>query len=137
VTPRQSFDPGPEQQLEAGVSGVTTDVLDHLVAGRDIGVLEADLTPAWPPLPQRIAKRLAAVPGSPSTVKVISTDHRIARFLEARQSEPSQFPSDSRHWSAVEVAERWASDALQMDARRTSQDRCRATALQPAGLCAA
>jgi hypothetical protein len=35
VPPRQPLHPGPEKQLEPGVSRVALDVLDHLVAGRE------------------------------------------------------------------------------------------------------
>jgi glutathione S-transferase len=69
-------------------------------------------------LPLRIADRLATVPGLAFEDQRISTNHRIARFLEGRHPEPALFPSDSQHRSAVEEAERWANDTLQMDARR-------------------
>jgi hypothetical protein len=69
-------------------------------------------------LPLRIADRLATVPGLAVDHQRISTNHRISRFLEVRHPEPPLFPVDSQHRSAVEEAERWATDTLQMDARR-------------------
>src|SRR5437899_9444754 len=70
------------------------------------------------PLPLRIADRLATVPGLAFDDQRISTNHRIARFLEGRHPEPPLLPADSQQRSAVEEAERWANDTLQMDARR-------------------
>jgi glutathione S-transferase len=48
----------------------------------------------------------------------VSTNRRIARFLEDRYPEPSLFPADPGRRRAVEEAERWANDTLQMAARR-------------------
>lgn len=70
------------------------------------------------PLPLRIADRLGTVPGLACDGQRVSTNHRIARFLDERHPERPLFPSDPEQRSAVEEAERWANDALQMDARR-------------------
>lgn len=48
----------------------------------------------------------------------VSTNRQIARFLEDRHPEPSLFPADPGQRRAVEEAERWANDTLQMAARR-------------------
>jgi glutathione S-transferase len=48
----------------------------------------------------------------------ISTNHGIARFLDERHPEPSLFPADPEQRAAVEKAERWANETLQMAARR-------------------
>ncbi len=48
----------------------------------------------------------------------ISTNHGIARFLEDRHPEPRLFPADPPERAAVERAERWANETLQMAARR-------------------
>ena len=48
----------------------------------------------------------------------ISTNHRIARFLDERHPDPPLFPADPEQRSRVEEAERWANDELQMVARR-------------------
>lgn len=69
-------------------------------------------------LPLRVADRLATVPGLAFNDQRISTNHRIARFLEVRHPAPPLFPADSQQRSAVEEVERWANDTLQMDARR-------------------
>ncbi len=70
------------------------------------------------PLPLRIADRLGTVPGLASNGERVSTNHRIARFLEDRHPEPPLFPADPEQRAAVEEAERWGNDTLQMDARR-------------------
>ncbi len=70
------------------------------------------------PVPLRIGDRLATVPGLAFDDQRISTNRWIARFLEGCQPEPPLFPADPQHRSAVEEAERWANDCLQMDARR-------------------
>ena len=66
----------------------------------------------------RIADRLGTVPGLACDGQRISTNHRIARFLDARHPEPPLIPSDPEQRSVVEEAERWANQTLQMDARR-------------------
>jgi len=66
----------------------------------------------------RIGDRLGTVPGLACVGQRISTNHRIARFLEDRHPEPPLFPADPQQRAAVEEAERWANDTLQMDARR-------------------
>jgi glutathione S-transferase len=70
------------------------------------------------PLPLRVADRLGTVPGLACDGQRISTNHRIARFLDERHPEPSLLPAHPRHRSMVEDAERWANGTLQMDARR-------------------
>jgi glutathione S-transferase len=66
----------------------------------------------------RIADRLGTVPGLACDDQRISTNHRIARFLDARHPEPPLFPADPERRSAVEEVERFANDTLQMEARR-------------------
>ena len=70
------------------------------------------------PVALRIADRLGTVPGLACDGQRVSTNHRIARFLDERHPEPPLFPSDPEQRAAVEAAERWANDTLQMDARR-------------------
>jgi glutathione S-transferase len=48
----------------------------------------------------------------------VSTNHRIARFLDERQPEPPLFPADPAARKKVEEAEAWANETLQMAARR-------------------
>ena len=48
----------------------------------------------------------------------ISTNRKIARFLDDRHPEPPLFPADRAQREAVEEAERWANETLQMAARR-------------------
>jgi glutathione S-transferase len=66
----------------------------------------------------RLGDRLATVPGLAVDGQRISTNHRIARFLEARHPDPPLFPADPERRAAVEEAERWANGTLQMTARR-------------------
>jgi len=61
---------------------------------------------------------LGTVPALAAPGCRISTNHQIARFLEARHPEPALFPSDPEQRSAVEAAERWGNDTFQMAARR-------------------
>src|SRR5437879_2922160 len=70
------------------------------------------------PLPLRIGDRLGTVPGLACGAERISTNHAIARFLDERHPEPPLFPADPQKRTAVEEAERWANDDLQMAARR-------------------
>jgi glutathione S-transferase len=62
--------------------------------------------------------RLGTVPGLAADGQRISTNHGIARFLDEHHPEPPLFPADSEQRAAVEEAERWANETLQMAARR-------------------
>ena len=66
----------------------------------------------------RLGDRLGTVPGLAANGDRISTNHAIARFLDERRPEPSLLPADPEHRAAVEEAERWANETLQMAARR-------------------
>jgi glutathione S-transferase len=66
----------------------------------------------------RIGDRLGTVPALACDEQRISTNHAIARFLDDRHPEPPLFPAAPEQRSAVEEAERWANDTLQMAARR-------------------
>lgn len=61
---------------------------------------------------------LATVPGLAADDRRISTNHAIARFLDEQHPERPLFPGDPGRRAAVEEAERWANEELQMDARR-------------------
>ncbi len=66
----------------------------------------------------RIGDHLGTVPALACDEQRISTNRGIARFLDARQPEPPLLPADAEKRSAVEEAERWANETLQMEARR-------------------
>ena len=66
----------------------------------------------------RLGDFLGTVPGLDADGEKISTNHRIARFLDERHPDPPLFPSDPEARRRVEEAERWANDELQMEARR-------------------
>lgn len=66
----------------------------------------------------RIGDRLGTVPGLAADDLRISTNHGIARFLDERHPQPPLFPADPERRAAVEEAERWGNDTLQMAARR-------------------
>jgi glutathione S-transferase len=66
----------------------------------------------------RLGDRLGTVPALAADGHRISTNHGIARFLDEHHPEPPLFPADPEHRSAVEEAEHWANDTLQMAARR-------------------
>src|SRR4051794_28395781 len=66
----------------------------------------------------RFGDRLGTVPGLNADGRRISTNHRIARFLDDEHPDPPLFPSDPAQRARVEEAERWANETLQMAARR-------------------
>jgi glutathione S-transferase len=66
----------------------------------------------------RLGDRLGTVPALAADGHRISTNHGIARFLDDRHPEPPLFPTDPEQRAAVEDAERWANETLQMAARR-------------------
>ncbi len=66
----------------------------------------------------RFGDRLGTVPALAADGERISTNHGIARFLDERHPQPSLFPADPEKRAAVEEAERWANETLQMEARR-------------------
>ena len=66
----------------------------------------------------RLGDRLGTVPGLAAGDERISTNHGIARFLDERHPDPPLFPADPGRRAAVEEAERWANETLQMAARR-------------------
>jgi glutathione S-transferase len=66
----------------------------------------------------RIGDWLGTVPGLACDGERISTNYRIARFLDDRHPVPPLLPADTKLRTAVEDAERWANDTLQMAARR-------------------
>ena len=66
----------------------------------------------------RLGDRLGTVPALAANGDRISTNHGIARFLDERYPEPPLFPADPDRRAAVEAAEGWANETLQMAARR-------------------
>ena len=66
----------------------------------------------------RMGDLLGTVPALNADGERISTNHRIARFLDERHPDPPLLPADPEQRAAVEEAERWANDTLQMAARR-------------------
>src|SRR2546430_928285 len=69
-------------------------------------------------LPIRLGDLLGTVPALACNGERASTNHQIARFLDDRHPEPSLFPADPEQRQAVEDAEGWANEKLQMAARR-------------------
>ena len=66
----------------------------------------------------RFGDRLGTVPALAADGHRVSTNHGIARFLDESHPEPPLFPTDREQRAAVEEAERWANETLQMAARR-------------------
>jgi glutathione S-transferase len=66
----------------------------------------------------RLGDRLGTVPGLACNEDRISTNYRIARFLDEHHPRPSLLPEDPNRRTVVEEVERWANDTLQMAARR-------------------
>src|SRR5947207_8701130 len=69
-------------------------------------------------LPIRFGDLLGTVPALAGDGERVSTNRQIARFLDDRHPEPPLFPADPDQRRAVEEAERWANETLQMAARR-------------------
>jgi glutathione S-transferase len=66
----------------------------------------------------RLGDLLGTVPALADDKARISTNHAIARYLDRRHPDPPLLPADPERRSAVEEAERWANETLQMAARR-------------------
>jgi glutathione S-transferase len=66
----------------------------------------------------RLGDRLGTVPALAANGRRLSTNRQIARFLDERHPEPALLPADPAQRRAVEEAERWANETLQMAARR-------------------
>lgn len=64
--------------------------------------------------------RLGTVPSLLFDGQRVKTNREIARFLDDVQPEPPLFPADPELRAAVEEAERWGDEVLQMTARRLS-----------------
>jgi glutathione S-transferase len=62
--------------------------------------------------------RLGTVPALRFGSERVQGNRQIARFLDRVQAEPALFPTDPERRRAVEEAELWADEALQMAARR-------------------
>ena len=69
-------------------------------------------------LPIRLGDLLGTVPALACGGRRVSTNRRIARFLDDRHPEPPLFPNDPGERQSVEEVERWANETLQMAARR-------------------
>lgn len=65
-----------------------------------------------------MADRLGTVPALRYDGERIQTCRQIARFLDRVQPEPRLLPADAEQRRAVEEAELWGDDVLQMTARR-------------------
>jgi glutathione S-transferase len=73
-------------------------------------------------LPIRFGDLLGTVPALACDGRRISTNRQIARFLDERHPEPPLFPVAGQQRRAVEEAEGWANETLQMAARRIALD---------------
>src|SRR5919199_684693 len=69
-------------------------------------------------LPIRLGDLLGTVPALACDGERISTNRQIARFLDGPHAGPPLFPADPGRRRAVEEAEGWANETLQMAARR-------------------
>lgn len=65
-----------------------------------------------------MADRLGTVPALRYDGERVQTCREISRFLDDVQPEPPLFPADPERRRAVEEAERWGDEVLQMPARR-------------------
>jgi glutathione S-transferase len=69
------------------------------------------------PLALRMGDMFGTVPGLADGDKRISTNYRIARYLDEQHPERPLVPADPQRRAEVEEAERWANRELQMAAR--------------------
>jgi glutathione S-transferase len=69
-------------------------------------------------VPIRLGDLLGTVPALNADGERVSTNRKIARFLDDRLPEAPLFPADPDRRRAVEEAESWANETLQMAARR-------------------
>jgi glutathione S-transferase len=65
-----------------------------------------------------LADRLGTVPALRYDGERVQTNREIARFLDRVVPDPPLFPADAEKRRAVEEAERWGDEELQMPARR-------------------
>src|SRR3954468_2774954 len=70
------------------------------------------------PLALRFGDRVGTVPALAADGHRVSTNRAIARFLDEHHPDRPLLPAAPEHRPAVEEAERWANDKLQMAARR-------------------
>ena len=66
----------------------------------------------------RMGDLLGTVPGLDADGERVSTNRRIARFLDERYPDPPLVPDDPAEREKVEEVERWANGEFQMEARR-------------------
>jgi glutathione S-transferase len=66
----------------------------------------------------RLGDTLGTVPALAAGSERVSTNHGIARWLDEHHPDPPLLPSDPDARAAVEEAERWANETLQMVTRR-------------------
>ena len=66
----------------------------------------------------RFGDRLGTVPALDANGIKVSTNRGIARFLDERHPQPPLLPADPEQRAAVQEAESWANETLQMAARR-------------------
>ena len=69
-------------------------------------------------LPLRMGDQMGTVPALAADGQRVSSNREIARFLDGHHPDPPLLPADPERRRAVEEAERWANDRLQMAARR-------------------
>jgi glutathione S-transferase len=65
-----------------------------------------------------MADRFGTVPALLIDGRQVKTNREIARFLDELRPDPPLFPADGEQRGAVEEAERWGDEVLQMAARR-------------------
>ncbi len=65
-----------------------------------------------------MADRLGTVPALRYDGQRVQTNREIARFLDRLRPDPPLFPADRERRAAIEEAERWGDEVLQMTARR-------------------
>ena len=71
-----------------------------------------------------MADRLGTVPALRYDGDRVQTNREIARFLDRLRPDPPLFAADPERRAAIEEAERWGDEVLQMTARRLAWPLC-------------
>jgi glutathione S-transferase len=102
-------------QLHTGLHPLSVRVRGFALAGRPLRSVDGRTHRSL-----ALLDRLGTVPALSIGGERVQTNKQIARHLDSLQPDPGLFPSDPERRAAVEEAERFGDEVLQMAARRAS-----------------
>ena len=102
-------------ELHTGLHPLSVRVRGFALAGRPLRSVDGRTHRSL-----ALLDRLGTVPALSIAGERVQTNHQIARHLDRLQPDPGLFPSDPELRAAVEEAESWGDEVLQMAARRAS-----------------